>query len=407
MKLIQAGLLLVLIIFLLSCSSQKTLIFEKYKFEISGFDWDAKPYKFSKFIKDSVTQNQGNQNASWDYSYIGNIENMLITWDSNAKPRDTLSKDEVKAFEEFSKISAIPVIIERAKKSKVVIVNEAHHMPQHRVFTTTLLQGLYDEGYRHLGMESFLSSRRSDSTILANKYPILTNGYYVKEPQYGNIVRQAVKIGFKVFGYESQGHDNLKEREINQANNIKEYIEANPEGKYLIHCGFAHGSEGIYGGSWEKAMAARLTEFTGIDPLTIDQTTYSEKSNKEYENPYYQLTDVEKPSIYVKNDSIFGEYRKGSWFDIYVFHPRTKNFNRPQWMIYGSRKAHYLDFQKAEINCPCLVFAYFEGEEIGKAIPYDIQETKDKVVNLILEKGKYNIILLGENGESLKIKFEY
>ncbi len=53
------------------------------------------------------------------------------------------------------------------------------------------------------------------------------------------------------------------------------------------------------------------------------------------------------------------------------------------------------------------MFAYLEGEEIGKAIPYDIQESKDKIVNLILEKGAYNIILLGENGKSLKTKFEY
>lgn len=399
--------LFTLIISVLSCGRNSKPIYEKYDFEIKGFDWDPTPYKFSELIKDSVIIKQGAQYASWDYSYIGDIENMLITWDTDAKPRETLNNDEIMAFNTFERNKALPVIIEEAKKAEVVIINEAHQMPQHRVFTTQLLQGLYNEGYRHLGMESFFASKKSDSTLLANNYPILTNGYYIKEPQYGNIVRQAVKIGFKVFGYESQGHANSKEREINQANNIKGYIELNPNGKYLIHCGFAHGAEGEYGGSWEKTMAGRLTEFTGIDPLTIDQTKYSEKSKKEYEDPYYQLTDVYEPSVFISNDSIFGKYKEGTWFDIAVFHPRTKDFDRPKWMLYGSRKIRTLDLKNAQINCPCLVFAYLESEEIGAAIPYDIQQTNDKKVSLVLEKATYNLIILNEKGESLMTQIEY
>ena len=59
---------------------------------------------------------------------------------------------------------------------------------------------------------------------------------------------------------------------------------------------------------WGKAMAGRLTEFTGIDPLTISQTIYSEKGNRDYENSYYQITDLERPSVFVnESGELFGQ----------------------------------------------------------------------------------------------------
>ena len=89
---------------------------------------------------------------------------------------------------------------------------------------------------------------------------------------------------------------------------------------------------------------------------------------------------------------------EGSWFDIYVFHPRTTNFNRPEWLLHGNRTITKVDFKNAKIECPCLVFAYLDGERIGRAIPYDTQQSKDKEVNLVLEKGNYNIIILNKQG---------
>ncbi|RXM58193.1 hypothetical protein BOQ60_24775, partial [Chryseobacterium sp. CH1] len=32
------------------------------------------------------------------------------------------------------------------------IINEAHHNASHRTFASSLLQGLYDKGYRYLGL---------------------------------------------------------------------------------------------------------------------------------------------------------------------------------------------------------------------------------------------------------------
>jgi hypothetical protein len=44
--------------------------------------------------------------------------------------------------------------------------------------------------------------------------------------------------------------------------------------------------------SWEKAMAGRLKEKTGIDPFTIDQVAYSEKGERKFLSPYIMLANA-------------------------------------------------------------------------------------------------------------------
>jgi len=377
--------------------------FTAYEFKLESFEWDLNPYKFSSYIQDSVLHSNGSQMAAWEYSYIGDLENTYKMWDDQAQIIGELSQAQKDSFLLFKRRDATEYILEQAKAHKVVIINEGHHEPQHRVFTTQLLDGLKEQGFKHFGLETYYARPQSDSILQSNGGPTLKSGYYTKEPQFGNLVRVAHKKGFKIFGYETQGGENGKEREINQAKNIKAYMEKYPNEKILIHCGFAHGYEGELNSSWEKAMAGRLTEYTSINPLTINQVIYSERGKKEYENPYYQLTDLDKPSVYInKNGKVFGEYKEGSWFDIAVFHPRSGTFNRPKWMQYGDRKEVDLSLEETDIDCPCLVFAYKKGEEIGKAIPYDIQETNTKKVKLILDKSDFEIIIWNQAGRALK-----
>lgn len=387
---------------LFSCNDKKHE-FVEYDFQIDGFSWDADPYKFPSIIRDSTLKNKGSQSAAWAFSYIGDIKSMHKMWDSNSKPRPLPTEEQQEVFHQYEQKSALKCILDSAQNHQVVIINEGHHLPQHRVFTTQLLDGLRKQGFTHLGLETYFASAKNDSILQVNGYPTLTTGYYTKEPQFGNLVRQGHQKGFNLFGYESQGHENGKEREINQAKNIASYLTKHPDEKVLIHCGFDHGYEGNLSSSWEKAMAGRLTEYTGIDPLTINQVLYSERSKREFENPYYQLTNVNEPSVFVNDDGeIFGEYRSGSWFDIAVFHPRSGQDDRPDWMIYDNRSEVDFSFEESDIACPCLVFAYNEGEEIGHAVPYDIQHTDDKKAKLILDKSNYDIIILNPEGKALK-----
>ncbi len=395
-------LFLIILFFIIGCHVNK-IKFTEYEFKLETFKWDPSPYKFTSFIQDSVLQSKGPQMTAWDFSYIGDIEKTHEMWDDQTKIRKELSQEQKDSFALLERKNAVDYILEKAKKHQIVIINEGHHMPQHRVFTTQLIAGLKKQGFNHLGLETYFESSKSDSILQSNGYPTLKSGYYTKEPQFGNLVREAHQNGMKVFGYESTGHENGKGREINQAKNIQAYIEKYPEEKVLLHCGFSHGYEGELNNQWEKAMAGRLTEFTGIDPLTINQVIYSERSKKEYENPHYQLTDLDKPSVYInQNGESFGEYRHGAWFDIAVFHPRSKSFNRPSWMKYGDRDEVNYSFEDANIECPCLVFAYKKGEKIGTAVPYDIRETNEKKVKLVLDKSDFEIVIWNEHGKALK-----
>lgn len=389
---------------LFSCKSHTKIVFHEYDFKVSEPNWlSIKPsYQLGAVIETKTRPKYGEQTAGCQYSFIGDTKKALEMFDKvYVEQLPALSQEKIDSFNTYERKNAKETIIAEAKKKDVVIINEAHHVPQHRAFTNSLLQELYDAGYRHFGMESLTISQDMILDILNNKYPSLEDGYYLREPQYGDMVRQAVKIGYKVFGYESQGHSNGKEREINQAKNIQEYIENNRDGKILIHCGYGHASEGNMG-EWEKAMAGRLTEFTGIDPLTIDQTEFSEKSKKEFGHPYYNLANVAEPSVFVKDSSFFGNESKERWLDIHVFHPRTDSIGRAKWLLINDRSVFDFKFDSAAIECPCLVFAYPKGEAIGKAVPFDVVETNTYSASLVLGKGVHNIIIWSPEGKALK-----
>jgi hypothetical protein len=383
---------LVIILVLSGCRENQ---FKKIDFEVDGFSHEKYPvYKLTKFIQDSILRNM-EYGEIGDLASIGNMPAMLALVDSiGTRHQEELSKTQVENFKNYTIHEAIDYILSNSKNEKIIIINEAHHMPQHRVFSTKLLKGLYDQGYRHLGLETLSTNGIDDSILNIQKYPTLTSGFYTREPQFGNFVREALIMGWKVFGYESDDLSSGKIREENQAKNIKSYMNKYPDGKFFIHCGFDHALEGNIGGEWEKTMAGRLTEYTGVNPLTIDQVKYSESSKKIYENGYYQLTNLQESSVLLdSNNKIFDENRDGMWKDIHVFHPRTKNFDRPQWLIFDNRKEYNIDLTSCDLACPCLVFAYLDGEKIGSAVPYDLQETVDKKVKLILKPGNYHLVI--------------
>ena len=116
-------------------------------------------------------------------------------------------------------------------------------------------------------------------------YPTRMTGYYTSEPVYGDLVRTAFKLGYRVVPYEWAGEYTPDNRERGQARNLVERIlKDNPKAKILVHAGYDHIDEtGELVGA--KTMAQRLKQMTGIDPLTIDQTEMTEHSAPEYERP--------------------------------------------------------------------------------------------------------------------------
>ena len=305
----------------------------------------------------------------------------------------------------YSKVNANDYIIEQAKNNQVIIINEAHHNSFHRVFTKSLLKELFDNGYTNLGLETL---NYQDSLINIRKYPNQTTGTYSKEPQFGNLVRTALEIGYTLFPYETKVFENstTESREKEQAKNIQNVIESKPNEKFLIHCGYDHNLEGIHP-SWGNTMASRLAEYTGINPLTINQVKYSEGSKREFNDPLLKSLDIKESTIILDPDGKPYKYERGeSWTDIAVFHPNTEYVNkRPNWLFKNGNQNIPIALNDVEISFPVMVLAVKKGEDINIAVPIDITEVKSKTenCNLGLKKGKYEIIVT--NGKQ-SLKFE-
>ncbi len=349
----------------------------------------------SKIQKDTVPWKY--QLGATDYSISAYYQKALETWDKNGSGKPQLSKEDSLYFNTFKKQDAQEYILNRAKNEKIIVINEAHHNSRHRVFTTSLLQGLYDQGYRFLGLEALY-----DTKINKRKFPVLESGFYTKEPQMANLIQTALRIGFTLFEYEASSGKNGKEREIEQAENIARTMARNPTSKFLIHCGYDHAIEGTPGNkSWEKAMAGWLKEKTKIDPFTIDQVACTEKSQLEFTNPYILMANSAVPLILVNEaGKAFNGPKTNDQTDCRVIHPTTQyQNNRPNWLfLNGQRKAYTIPQAKVTAY-PVLVLAYRAKEFERDGIPADLVEILDhkSASPLVLDQGSYQIIIKDRN----------
>ncbi len=384
---------IVIILSLASCKAQKRVI-EKIDFKTS--------YKFSSEIKAEMALDNSSrkyQISASDYASKGDYKNALIQWDLARGSRErNFTKTQTDSInQKYSKVKASDYIIEQAKTKKVVIINEAHHNSYHRVFTKSLLKDLYAIGYRNLGLEALSNDENLDSLQKLRKYPTQKTGYYISDPQFGNLVREAIEIGYTIFPYETKNEEaNEEPREIDQAKNIQKAIEAKPDEKFLIHCGYDHALEGNHD-YWIKAMAERLTEYTGINPLTINQVVYSEKSNPNFNHPLLKAIEIEESTILIDNDNNPLKYQQGkAYTDIAVFHPNTTYINnRPNWLFGNGNKNVPIMLSDIRIEFPVMVFAFKKGENLDLAVPLDITEVenKEQICNLGLKNGVYEIVI--------------
>lgn len=365
---------------------------------IIGFGQESSEnYKFSKDIisqidKDTVAWKY--QTGATELSFSGYYQEVLRIWDKNGVRKPKTTEEDSLFFINSKKVNAKDYIIEQSKNAQILIINEAHHIPKHRTFTKSLLKDLYDNGYRYLGLEALFESSIND-----RKYPIIESGYYTKEPEFGNLISEALKIGYTLFSYEASKGKNGKEREIEQAENIQKFIESVPKAKVLIHCGYAHAFENEYP-SWGKAMAGRLKDNTNIDPFTIDQRMFLERSDKENNHLFIKLNDTTEPIVLIDKDGqVFNGNKEIRQTDIVIIHPETKYIdNRPDWLQNG-KESYTIPSNKIKNSSPLLLLAYRENEFENNGVPTDIIEINDNKTSkkLYLTKGNYTIVTKDKN----------
>lgn len=386
---------IILIATLLSCQE------EVPKFESIKF---TNNYPFNNELHQQVkseTSASKHQFAAAKFAKKGAYRLALEQWDLGMPYRSIeYNAQEIDSIQNnFSRIDAKELIISSAKEHRITIINEAHHNSAHRLFTRSLLEGLYKQGYRQLGIEALVPDE-NDPELHKRKYAVQGSGYYTSDPQFGNLIREALELGFTLFSYDTFDYGGGRPREIAQAEAIQEVMKNNPNDKVLIHGGFEHAMEGKHK-TWELAMAGRIREFTGFDPLTIDQTIYSEKSNPDYNHPLLKAAKVNQPTVLVNASSNPIGYQRGaSYMDIAVLHPTTSYVGaRPDWLFKADYKKSILSLEGLELNFPLMILAFRSNEDIKNAVPVDIveYESRIEIAQLALLQGHYKIILTDGN----------
>lgn len=320
---------------------------------------------------------------------------------------------------------AVQLIVDKSASTQVIMVNEEHRMPRHRLLTTALLKPLYEKGYRYLAVETL----SYDSSWLKNGYPVLKTGTYSKDPVFAEMLRRALNIGYILVPYdlnkvpdEYQTMNSMQRqvfREEMQAKNIiNNILKKDPGAKILVHGGRDHIAE-IYemqqmGNDSFRigTMAGAFKHFSGIDPFTIDQMRNAEHSDTVFESPVFKWmrTQTNKDKLNILTDKktgIFLTVNEGI-FDVAVVPSLTEYINgRPDWLIeMPGRQKLDIDVSKKQPGDSTyfLVQAIYANEDTELAVPADqyAYQKGRKHVLLLLKKGNYIIRVLDNQGNILK-----
>lgn len=362
------------------------------------------PYLLPQEIEDRLQQDTmpwKDQVATWRYSFIGEYWKALEIWDTKRGGRRPMTASDSAYFDRFHPVEALQYISLAASGRQIVIINEAHHQPQHRVFTTQLLRALYQKGFRYLALEDL---NYTDTLIGRRGYPLTGSGYYIVEPRLGNLVRQALAIGYTLWPYEWK---DVGDRERGQARNLARLFEQDKQARVLVHCGFDHVIEGKHE-YWDRAMAGWLKDITGIDPLTISQVQMTERSSPSRQDPHFEMHDLPYSAVYL--DSLgrpFNGRQGKDQYDIELFHPRTSMvYGRPNWLTNDSDKAWVqVPRRKIRTGFPCLVEARLRSEG-PDAIPVDVAvfDTGKEWPALALFPGKYTLRIRDGNNKVQELR---
>jgi len=297
-------------------------------------------------------------------------------------------------------VSAVNFIITQSEKYHFTLINEAHYNSQHRSFTSDLLKPLWDQGYRYLALETL---NYQDSAIHERGYPIKSSGYYTKDSNFGNLVRKAIEIGYKLIPYESQDGHGGTLRDYNQAKNIYDQTwNKDKNGKVLIHAGYSHISE--VGGPTYEPMGLQLKNLISQEILTIDQVDMIGLLDTHTQHEYYQeackKNDFSEPTIFLtKEKKVIVNPTISLGIDIQVYHPKTKFIKgRPDWMYKAGTKQ--IPLNAALLKYKGNLVQAVKRNEVLDAVPVDQFVISEGTI-FLLNSGNYDLRLINCKGNML------
>ena len=244
----------------------------------------------------------------------------------------------------------------------------------------------------------------SDTGLSQRGYPTdISGSEYLQEPLYGEIVRQAIRLGYTIVAYDSDANPTAN-RETEQAKNIYKAVFAkDPQARLFIHAGYSHIDKAPGNlGDDIKPMAMQLKKLSGFDPLTVDQTqfrqiaigmidfgTYSTLAQRFSPEVPVVLRNTDTGEIWSANllqhdmsvilpPARAQDMKSESQLDMDVSrreaHLSTNAYEadvRPSWLsLDGQRIALRIDTELCEQQVPCVIDAHYPGEP-DNAVPAD------------------------------------
>ncbi len=310
------------------------------------------------------------QYLSWYQTFIGDYPDAAASFSIKQPPQkdDHPSPLADGSWQARPALEAIPAL---ARGYRLVYLNEAHNIPLTRTLSVQLLSRLRREGFDYFAVETVY---QTDTRLQSRGYPTDASGFYTEEPISAEMVRTALKLGFKVIGYEALSDATGDAREAEQARNLyRETFAKDPQARVVVEAGYAHiqKSGTFLGGS---SMARHLYGISRIDGLSVEQTMLIPHPARDDDHPYYAPI-IEKlqptvPIVFVDAEGKPWTLRTG--YDVsVVFPPQQLSRGRPTWLTLGGlRRPYFVDSERCKHHYPCLIEARYAGEG-NDAIPAD------------------------------------
>lgn len=314
-------------------------------------------------------------------------------------------------------LSADSFIYFQAKENQVLVFNENHHDVSTRILLTKFLDSLYLLGYRDLALETANQQHK----INENQYVSIHDGHFLKESNFGYLVRKAQSLGIKVHAYEFPLVFNktiIDEKgnitQLDTIHNFYQRIIVDSLGEpieFFTNCAFVRDSmQGIELANIYKKASNKLIIYLGaghinenfnhtaisvfkrhsqINPISFNLIDLVECSENVFEDSIYLFINP-KEACLIKLEEEFYTPNKGTDYTIAL--PRTNYIeNRPDFLVSLGRKRVVIPkrFYK-HFSFPILCIAK-NSNEPKDATPYDVIEIahKAEMKPLFLPKGKF------------------
>ena len=336
---------------------------------------------------------------------------------------------------------ALDVITKLAADRHIVLINEAHHDAHTRELTLALLPRLRALGFTYFAAEALGDD---DPGLIKRGYPIKSSGTeYLREPIYGEIVREAIRLGFVLVPYDSRSSE-MHTREAEQAQNLYARVFArHPDARLFVEAGYAHidKARGRLGNV--DPMAMQLAKLTGLDPLSIDQTQFLE-AGSDRADAYHELMrrfPARAPEVLINRTSgkpwsamparydlnvllpialtagtfggeqvsVFGGAQLDNVEDSARLAPNSgalvafNDFRRPNWLTLGrQRRAYSINTGLCRERVPCVISAHYvdEPDAAPAADRYAFISTFGRSA-LFLRPGRYRLRAWNVEGKTL------